>query len=219
MHVLMTNGVEVEYANAEGRFIFDNVRLVDFNNVENNGWLVVRQMTVSSRIPGSGVTRRPDMVVYLNGLPVAVIELKATGGQDTTLLNAYRQLQTYKNEIPALFGANVLLVTSDGMNARVGSLSAQFERFMRWRTVDGTSVTPIGSNEQDTLAKGVFTKERFLDILRNFVSFADTGNELVKIVAGYHQYHAAKKAVEQRYALQRRHAATTGRDTAIEKSG
>lgn len=197
MHALMTNGVEVEFANAEGRSTFDNVRLVDFNNVENNDWLVVRQMTVSSRIPGSGVTRRPDMVVYLNGLPVAVIELKATGGQGTTLLNAYRQLQTYKNEIPALFGANVLLVTSDGMNARVGSLSSQFERFMRWRTVDGTSVTPIGSNEQDTLAKGVFTKERFLDILRNFVSFADTGNELVKIVAGYHQYHAAKKAVEQ----------------------
>src|SRR5690625_1627234 len=81
MHVLMTNGVEVEFANAEGRSTFDNVRLVDFNNVENNDWLVVRQMTVSSRIPGSGVTRRPDMVVYLNGLPVAVIELKATGGK------------------------------------------------------------------------------------------------------------------------------------------
>src|SRR5690625_1929819 len=197
MHFLMINGVEVEFANAEGRSTFDNVRLVDFNNVENNDWLVVRQMTVSSRIPSSGVTRRPDMVVYLNGLPVAVIELKATGGQDTTLLNAYRQLQTYKNEIPALFGANVLLVTSDGMNGRVGSLSARFERFMRWRTVDGTSVTPIGSNEQDTLAKGVFTKERFLDILRNFVSFADTGNELVEIVAGYNQKHAAKQAVKQ----------------------
>lgn len=197
IHTLMTNGVEVEFADPEGRSTFSNVRLVDFNNVENNDWLVVRQMTVSSRIPGSGVTRRPDMVVYLNGLPVAVIELKATGGQDTTLFRAYQQLQTYKKEIPALFGANVLLVTSDGMNARVGSLSAHFERFMRWRTVDGASVTPIGSNEQGVLIEGVFTKARFVDILRSFVSFADTGNGLVKIVAAYHQYHAAKKAVEQ----------------------
>lgn len=198
VHQLMVNGVEVEFANKEGRSTFDSVGLIDFENPDNNDWLVVRQLRVARRRYGEDAgTRRPDIVVYLNGLPVAVIELKATGARNATLHSAFEQLQTYKRDVPALFRANVVLVASDGMNARIGSLSAQFERFMGWRTVDGTAVTPIGVNEQATLIEGVFEKRRFLDLLRRFVSFADTGDSLIKIVAGYHQYHAVQKAVTE----------------------
>jgi type I restriction enzyme, R subunit len=159
------------------------------------------------------------VVVFVNGLPLAVIELKAPGGENATLAGAFNQLQTYKQQIPALFRSNALLVTSDGLSARVGSLSADQERFMPWRTTDGARIEPKGMPEMATLIEGVFEQRllgiralqpaaqmatliegvfeqrRFLDLLRHFTVFGETGGGLVKIIAGYHQFHAVKKAV------------------------
>ncbi len=193
LHKLMTEGVDVEYDAADGVLTAGKVRLIDFECPEQNDWLAVSQFVV---INGQN-NRRPDVVVFVNGLPLAVIELKAPGGEAATLLGAFNQLQTYKQQIPQLFNTNALLVTSDGIAARVGSLSADLERFMPWRTTDGVAVAPKGEPELATLIEGVFEPTRFLDLLRHFTVFGDTGSGLVKIIAGYHQFHAVKKAVEQ----------------------
>ncbi|WP_424859616.1 MULTISPECIES: type I restriction endonuclease subunit R [unclassified Tepidimonas] len=193
LHRLMTEGVDVEYDADDGTLTAGKVALIDFERPERNDWLAVRQFVV---IHGQH-KRRPDVVVFVNGLPLAVIELKAPGSENATLLGAFHQLQTYKQQIPPLFHTNALLVASDGIAARVGSLSADFERFMPWRTTDGTDVAPKGAPELSTLIEGVFEHRRLLDLLRDFTVFAKTGAGLVKIIAGYHQFHAVKKAVEQ----------------------
>ncbi|MFC3119994.1 type I restriction endonuclease, partial [Jhaorihella thermophila] len=125
-----------------------------------------------------------------------MIELKNPGAETATLTTAYNQLQTYKAEIPSLFRTNAVLVTSDGTLARVGSLTANEERFMPWRTTDGREVAPKGNPEMDVLIEGVFEKGRFLELIRDFTVFGDTGSGIVKIIAGYHQFHAVKKAVQ-----------------------
>jgi len=191
LHKLMTEGVDVEYYAEDGTLTAGKVRLIDFDDPANNDWLAVRQFTV---IAGQ-IKRRPDVVVFVNGLPLAVIELKAPGGENATLAGAFNQLQTYKQQIPALFNTNALLVISDGIAARVGSLSADFERFMPWRTTDGTDIAPKGAPELSTLIDGVFEHRRLLDLLRDFTVFGETGSGLIKIIAGYHQFHAVKKAV------------------------
>ncbi|RRN55511.1 type I restriction endonuclease subunit R [Pseudoxanthomonas sp. SGNA-20] len=192
IHRLLTEGVDVEYYADDGTLAAGKVVLIDFEHPENNDWLAVRQFTV---INGRN-TRRPDVVVFVNGLPLAVIELKAPGSGNATLAGAFNQLQTYKQQIPQLFHTNALLVTSDGISARVGSLSADLERFMPWRTTDGTEVAPKGAPELPTLIEGVFEHRRLLDLVRDFTVFGETGSGLVKIIAGYHQFHAVKKAVE-----------------------
>ena len=186
----------MEYYGEEGVLTGGMVRLIDFDHPARNDWLAVRQFTV---VVGP-TRRRPDVVLFVNGLPLAVIELKAPGGENATLQSAFNQLQTYKQQIPALFHTNALLVTSDGIAARVGSLSADIERFMPWRTTDGTAISPKGSPEMATLIEGVFEPGRFLDLLRHFTVFGASqgkngGDGLVKIIAGYHQFHAVKKAV------------------------
>ncbi|WP_421724784.1 type I restriction endonuclease subunit R [Bauldia sp.] len=191
LHHLMVTGIEVEYYEPEGTIRGDTIRLVDFAKPGLNDWLIVSQVTV---IEG-GNQRRPDLVVYLNGLPVAVIELKNPGDENATLEGAFNQLQTYKDQIPSLFRTNGILVTSDGIMARVGSLTADLERFMPWRTVDGSVVAPKGTPELGTIIEGVFEKTRFLSLVRDFTVFGDTGSGLVKIVAGYHQFHAVQRAV------------------------
>ena len=148
----------------------------------------------------NGNHRRPDVVLYLNGLPLAVIELKNPGDENATLDGAFNQLQTYKDQIPSLFRTNAVLVTSDGLHARLGSLTANLERFMPWRTVDGSAVAPKGAPELGTVIEGVFEKARFLALIRDFTVFADTGSGLVKIVAGYHQFHAVRHAVKSTIA-------------------
>jgi len=192
LHRLLTEGVDVEYYADDGTLAAGKVALIDFETPENNDWLAVRQFTV---INGRN-TRRPDVVVFVNGLPLAVIELKAPGSGNATLAGAFNQLQTYKQQIPQLFHTNALLVTSDGISARVGSLSADLERFMPWRTTDGREVAPKGAPELPVLVEGVFEHRRLLDLLRDFTVFGETGSGLVKIIAGYHQFHAVKKAVE-----------------------
>ena len=191
IHRLLTDGAAVEYYGEDGVITGGTVRLIDFEHPANNDWLAVQQFTV---VAGTA-KRRPDVVIFVNGLPLAVIELKAPGGESATLQSAFNQLQTYKTQIPALFRSNALLVTSDGLSARVGSLSADLERFMPWRTTDGRAIEPKGTPEMATLIEGVFERGRFLDLLRHFTVFGETGGGLIKIIAGYHQFHAVKKAV------------------------
>ena len=191
IHRLLTEGADVEYDGEDGVLTAGKLRLIDFERPAENDWLAVQQFTV---VAGQ-TKRRPDVVVFVNGLPLAVIELKAPGGENATLESAFNQLQTYKQQIPALFRSNALLVTSDGLSARVGSLSADQERFMPWRTTDGARIEPKGAPEMATLIAGVFEPRRFLDLLRHFTVFGDKGSGRVKILAGYHQFHAVKKAV------------------------
>lgn len=191
LHKLIVEGVDVEFYAEDGTIRGDKVQLIDFGNPENNDWLAVNQFTVIE----NKTNRRPDVVVFVNGLPLAVIELKNPGSENATLEGAYNQLQTYKEQIPSLFQTNAVLVASDGLQARIGSLTANQERFMPWRTVDGEEVAGKGMPELTVLIPGVFEKRRFLDLLRDFTVFGDTGGGLVKIVAGYHQFHAVQNAV------------------------
>ncbi len=191
IHKLMTEGVDVEYYANDGTLTAGKVALIDFERPSLNDWLAVSQFVV---INGHN-NRRPDVVVFVNGLPLGVIELKAPGSAGAHLLGAFNQLQTYKQQIPALFNTNALLVTSDGIAARVGSLSADLERFMPWRTTDGKDVAPKGAPELSTLIEGVFEHRRLLDLLRDFTVFGETGLGLAKIIAGYHQFHAVRHAV------------------------
>ncbi len=193
LHGYLTEGVPVEVIRKDGSIGGDIARLLDFENADANDWLAVNQFTV---IEGEH-NRRPDVVAFVNGLPLAVIELKNPGGGNATLEGAFCQLQTYKGEIPSLFRTNAVLAMSDGISARVGSLTAKCERFMPWRTVDGSTVAPKGAPELEILIQGVFGKSRFLALIRDFTAFRDTGAGLVKIVAGYHQFHAVCHAVER----------------------
>jgi len=189
IHKLLTEGVDVEYYGEDGVLTAGKVRLINFDEPANNDWLAVNQFVV---IKGQ-YQRRPDVVVFVNGVPLAVIELKAPGDHQATVLAAFNQLQTYKNQIAPLFYSNALLVASDGLLARVGSLSANLERFMPWRTTDGQQVAPKGAPELETLVAGVFEPRRLLDLLRDFTVFGETGAGLIKIIAGYHQFHAVKR--------------------------
>ena len=196
LHRYLIEGVPVEVAREDGSIGGDVARLVDFTNRDANDWLAVNQYTVVEH----GHNRRPDVVLFVNGLPLAVMELKSPGDENATLEGAFNQLQTYKDQIPSLFRTNAVLVTSDGLHARLGSLTANLERFMPWRTVDGSEVAPKGAPELGTVIEGVFEKRRFLALLRDFTVFGDTGSGLVKIVAGYHQFHAVRHAVKSTIA-------------------
>ncbi len=194
LHKLIVEGVPVEYRGSDGSIRGDRVRLVDFSTVpglDMNDWLAVNQFTVIER----GHVRRPDIVLFVNGLPLAVIELKNPGDENATVTGAYNQLQTYKSEIGSLFRTNALLIASDGVTAKIGSLTADAERFMPWRTVDGETIAFKGVPELETMIAGVLDKHRLLTLIRDFTVFGDAGRGIVKIIAGYHQYHAAQRAV------------------------
>ena len=191
IHKLITEGVDVEYYADDGTLTAGKVELVDFDHPEQNDWLAVSQFVV---INGQN-KRRPDVVVFVNGLPLGVIELKAPGSAGAHLTGAFNQLQTYKAQIPQLFYTNALLVTSDGITARVGSLSADLERFMPWRTTDGEAVASKDTPQLATLIEGVFEPHRLLALLHDFTVFGETHTGLVKIIAGYHQFHAVRRAV------------------------
>ncbi len=191
IHSLITNGLSVEYRNGLGEIVGDTVRFIDVSTIDANDWLAVNQFTVI----GSS-ERRPDVVIFVNGLPIGVIELKNPLEETATLEKAFNQLQTYRQQIPALFRTNETLVTSDGIGARVGSLTADRERFMRWRTIDGETEAPSGIPELEVLIQGLFERRRLLRFVQDFIVFAETGDDLFKIIAGYHQYHAALKGLE-----------------------
>lgn len=189
-HHMLVDGVDVEYE-ADGRIIHDKAWLIDYQDLANNDWLALNQFTVVEHKR----TRRPDVVIFINGLPLVVIELKNPADEDATTHKAFVQLQTYKQEIPSLLAFNVALIASDGVEARIGTLTADWERFMPWRTVDGREVAPKGLPELEVLTRGVFEKDIFLDLLRHFIVFEGDGAKVVKKMAGYHQYHAVNKAV------------------------
>lgn len=190
-HHFLVNGVAVEQRAADGSIRGYRVNLVDFTHPERNDWLVVNQFTV---VEGKR-NRRPDVVVFLNGLPLAVIELKNPADENATIRGAYNQLQTYQRDIPSLFPTNEMLVVSDGMEARLGVLTSDWERFMPWRTIAGDVIAPKGTPELEVLLKGVFEQHRFLDLLRYFIVFEVDHQGTEKKIAAYHQYHAVNKAI------------------------
>jgi type I restriction enzyme R subunit len=192
LHTYLVNGVTVEYAREDGTIGYDPVRLLDFDRPGENDWLVVNQLTVTE----GGHTRRPDLVVFVNGMPLAVIELKNAAGESSTVWDAFQQLQTYKDELPTLFVYNELLIASDGLEARMGTLSSNRERFLAWRTIDGENLAPATISQLEVLIRGVFEKQRFLDLVRYFIVFESDAETVVKKVAGYHQFHAVARAVE-----------------------
>ena len=193
-HRMLTDGVEVEYRRKDGTIAGDRVRLVDFNRPEMNDWLAVNQFTV---VEGQN-QRRPDIVIFVNGLPLAVIELKNPADVRATVRTAFSQIQTYKEQIPTLFTFNETAVISDGLDARVGTITSGWERFMPWRTIGGETLAPEMMPQLEVMIRGVFEKERFLNLVRHFIVFEDeAAGTVAKKMAGYHQFHAVRQAVEK----------------------
>ncbi|WP_027849446.1 type I restriction endonuclease subunit R [Marinospirillum minutulum] len=199
-HQQLLQGVKVDFKNKKGEEVTDYVYLVDFTTTANNQFLVVNQFTIT----GTKGNRRPDLIVFINGLPLAVIELKNPADTHADIWQAYQQLQTYKEEISDLFIFNEALVVSDGLNARVGSLTANKERFMPWRVVDNEQDKPYFEYFLETMVRGFFKPDLFLDYLRHFIMFEQEGSSssnpaagaTIKKIAGYHQFHAVREAVK-----------------------
>ena len=200
-HRMLTEGVKVSYQK-EGSQRGDLVWLVDFANPENNDFVVANQLTVIE----NGVNKRPDVVLFVNGLPLVVIELKNAADENASVKSAYKQLQTYKASIPSLFTYNGLMIISDGLEAKAGSLSAGLSRFMAWKTADGKEEASHLVSQLETLIKGMLNKETLLDLIRHFIVFEKSKTEdpktgvvtieTVKKLAAYHQYYAVNRAVE-----------------------
>jgi type I restriction enzyme R subunit len=190
-HRMLVDGVEVEYRRSDNSIAGDRARLVDFDEPDNNEWLAVNQFTV---IEGQH-NRRPDIVLFVNGLPLTVIELKNAADERADVWAAFKQLQTYKLQITPLFNSNETLVVSDGLDARMGTVSSDRERFMPWRTIEGEELAPDSMLQLEVLLRGAFERQRFLDLIRYFIVFEDDGSEVVKKMAGYHQFHAVNRAV------------------------
>ena len=193
-HRMLVDGVTVERRAESGAIRGAQARVVDFDDHEANDWLAVNQLTVME----NRNTRRADIVLFLNGLPLGVVELKNPADEDATIWTAWQQLQTYKAELPSLFACNELLVVSDGLEARIGTLTAGREWFKPWRTVTGETLADLGMSEMQVLLEGVCLPQRFLRLIRDFIVFEDDGSgALVKKMAGYHQFHAVQFAVEE----------------------
>ena len=222
VHRMLVDGVTVEYRRADGAIAGAQARVIDFDTPGNNDWLAVNQFTVAE----GQHTRRPDVVLFVNGLPLAVIELKNPADENATVWSAHQQLQTYQAQIPALFATNAALVVSDGVQARIGCLSAGKEWFKPWRTISGREDAASRLAELQVVLEGVFEQRRFLDLLRHFIVFEDAsatggGGKLVKKMAGYHQFHAVNVAVEEtlRAASAHKAALTPGRYETGRKPG
>ena len=190
-HEALKDGLPVEVAQA-GEKRGDRVRLIDFETPERNRFLVVNQYTVQ----GTRQPRRPDLVCFINGLPIAVIELKNPAVEQADIWSAFNQLQTYKEEIADLFVFNEALVVSDGLNARVGSMTADRERFLPWRTLRNEDDRPLLEFELEKVVRGFFAPELLLDYLRYFILFEQSDGGIVKKIAAYHQFHAVRAAVK-----------------------
>lgn len=183
------NGIPVRYTEkGEERSML--VYLVDYENVGNNSFIIANQWTIVENSE-----KRPDVIIFLNGLPVAVFELKSPSREETDASEAYLQLRNYMYDIPSLFIYNAILVMSDQLTSKAGTITSGEDRFMEWKTTDG-SYENTQAAQFDTFFEGIFEKERFLDILKNFICFSDDGTKSIKILGGYHQYFAVKKAIE-----------------------
>ena len=209
-HRMLVDGVTVEYGAGDGAIRGAQARVVDFDDPDRNDWLAVNQLTVSE----NRNTRRPDVVLFVNGLPLGIIELKSPADEDATIWTAWQQLQTYKAELPSLFSMNEALMVSDGNEARVGTLTAGREWFKPWRTVTGEGLADPHMTELQVMLEGVCSPDRFLALVRDFIVFEDDGSgDLAKKMAGYHQLHAVRVAVDEtlRAAELRRLAEDVGR--------
>lgn len=189
-HQFLTNGVDIQYQTSEGTKS-DNIKLIDFENPENNEFAVINQFTIIE----NKNNRRPDLIIFVNGLPLSVIELKNISDANTDIWDAFNQIQTYKKEIPMLFNYNVMTVISDGIHTKVGSLTADRERYQVWRTIDSEKLAPNSMLSLEVLIKGLFEKSRFLDFVKYFVAFEDKKDKTVKIIAGYHQFNAVRSTI------------------------
>lgn len=190
-HRLLLDGVPVEYKR-DDEIIHDHAFLIDFADLKANRFRAINQFTLQ----GSKQLRRPDIVCFINGLPLAVLELKSPTAENVDIWDAFNQIQTYKDEIPDLFAYNQAVVVSDGYNARVGSLTANQERFMPWRTIKHEDDKPLLDWQLETMVRGFFDRELLLDYLRYFVIFETDSDRLIKKIAGYHQFHAVREAVK-----------------------
>ena len=224
VHRLLVEGVTVEYRAADGAIRGAQARVLDFDDPKNNDWLAVNQFTVSE----NKHTRRPDVVLFVNGLPLAVVELKNAADEDATIWTAFQQLQTYKAELPSLFAFNEVLLVSDGVEARVGTLTAGREWMKPWRTISGEKLADSRLPELQVMIEGLFAPRRFLDLVRDFIVFDDSmdgggratqgavavdtgGGTLAKKMAGYHQFHAVQVAVGETLRAAELHRAAEDR--------
>ncbi|OGX13795.1 MAG: DEAD/DEAH box helicase [Omnitrophica bacterium RIFOXYB12_FULL_50_7] len=210
VHHMIVDGITVEHRRPDGSIAGAQARLIDFDEPNNNDWLVVNQFTVAE---GQSI-RRPDVVIFINGLPLSVIELKNPADENATIWSAFQQLQTYQAQIPSLFATNATLIISDGVQARVGALGSGKEWFKPWRTITGRGDAATKLAELQVVLEGVFEKQRFLNFLRHFIVFEDEGGgKLTKKMAGYHQFHAVNVAIEETLR------ATKGIDKSAELAG
>jgi type I restriction enzyme R subunit len=191
LHRLLVDGVTVEYRDAGGGIRGAQARVIDFDDPAGNDWLAVNQFSVVE----NKHSRRPDVLLFVNGLPLAMLELKNPAAEDATIWNAFQQLQTYQAELPTLFAPNALLAVSDGVEARVGTLGAGREWFKPWRTIGGETLADAHLPELQVVIAGLCAPRRFLDLLRDFIVFEDDGGRITKKMAGYHQFHAVQVAV------------------------
>jgi len=193
LHRMLVDGVAVEYRTPDGTIRGAQARVLDFGNAQNNDWLAVNQFAVVEQKR----SRRPDVVLFVNGLPLGVIELKNAADDKATIWTALHQLETYQREIPSLFASNALLIASDGVEARVGALGAGKEWFKPWRTVSGEALADTRLPELQVVLEGVCEPQRLLDLVRDFTVFEDDGAKVIKKIAGYHQFHAVQVAVRE----------------------
>jgi len=194
LHRMLVDGVDVEYRRDDGRIAGDKVRLIDFDNLDNNDFLAVNQFTVVE----NGINRRADIVLFINGLPLVLIELKNPADENATIWSAFNQLQTYKMQIPSLLRFNEALIISDGLEARIGTLTADRERFMPWPTMDGENLASKTTLQSEVLVKGICHKRRLLDLIRHFIVFEENEKgQRIKKMAAYHQFHAVNKAIDE----------------------
>lgn len=204
-HKLLVEGMEVSYQE-KGHIRTKRAYIVDFNNPENNDFLVANQFTIVEN-----EERRPDLIIFVNGIPLVVVELKSASDENVGIEEAFNQIQTYKKDIPSLFNYNAFCILSDGINAKVGTITSNEARFMNWRSIDGKTIEPFSSPQYEVLFKGMLAKERLLDIIENYILFQESKEEekdfygnkigdkktIIKIMAAYHQYFAVKKAIEK----------------------
>lgn len=193
-HKMLTEGVDVKFSIGDGKTKTDKVWLIDFNVPDNNEFAAINQYTVVE----NHNNKRPDIVIFINGLPLVVIELKNASDENADTKAAYNQLQTYKQLIPTLFTYNAFLIVSDGWFAKAGTLSSEYNRFMEWKTADGeTIIDNKREPEMEPMLKGLLNKKTLLDVIRHFIVFEKTKEKTVKKIAAYHQYYAVNKAISK----------------------
>ncbi|HKV45383.1 MAG TPA: type I restriction endonuclease subunit R [bacterium] len=194
LYRLLVDGVTVEYRAKDGSIRGAQARVLDLDTPDQNDWLAVNQFTVEE----NRHVRRPDIVLFVNGLPLGLVELKNAADENATIWSAFQQFQTYRAELPTLFAYNALLIISDGLEARIGTLTSGREWFKPWRTIGGQTLAAVTVPELQVMVEGVCERRRFLDLVGHFIVFEDEGRgPLIKKLAGYHQFHAVNTAVAE----------------------